>query len=237
MKDLFLADAHLGAPDDLNYQRLMDFLGTIQGEVRTLFLLGDIFEFWGNYNRPPRAYRPLAKRLEEIAAHGTQIVWVEGNHDFHLQRYFGRRAGFRVLPDGGTVELDGRPVYIAHGDLVDPDNHSYLRLRRWLRSPLTALLTGILPLALLDLIALLMSRESKKRRHRYDRQNELIPLLEKHARDHFARGATAVVTGHYHTPLYRELEGGTMIALGDWIHDFSYAEHEDGVFTLKQFSA
>jgi len=235
MTDIFLADAHLGRPDDQNYQYLMTFLGNLKGNIRTLFLLGDIFEFWGNFKRPPHAYQPLVTLLEELAELGAQIVWVEGNHDFHLQRYFGRHKNFRILPDGGMVELGDTSVYVAHGDLVDLDNHSYLRLRRILRSPLIALFSGFLPLALLDYIAARMKHESKKRRRSYDRQAELLPLLNKHATRHLNAGAAAVITGHYHTPLCRQLDGGTMIALGDWIHDFSYAEHHDGVFTLKNF--
>jgi len=235
MKDIFLADAHLVAPDDLNYQRLMGFLNSLKGNVRTLFLLGDIFEFWGNFNHPPRAYQPLTARLEELVAHGAQIVWVEGNHDFHLQRYFGRRPGFRILPDGGMVDLGHDSVYIAHGDLVDPDNLNYLRLRRLLRSSFLAFLTGTLPQTLLDRIAARMSRESKKRRRSYDRQKELLPLLEQHAIRHLKSGAAAVVTGHYHMPLFRKIGAGTLIALGDWIDDFSYAEHDNGVFELKRY--
>lgn len=236
MRDIFLADAHLGIPTDDNYRRLIDFLTGLQGEVRTLFLLGDIFEFWSNFRQAPQSYQPLVDVLESLAAQGCEIVWVEGNHDFHLERYFGRRERFRILPDGGSHELDGQTVYVAHGDLVDPANHSYLRLRRVLRSSLIALITGVVPISLLERIAARMSRASKKRRRSYDRQAELTPLLEKHAAKHIADGARAVITGHYHTPLCKQLSGGTMIALGDWIHDYSYAEHHNGTFTLKSLN-
>jgi len=236
MMDIFLADAHLGSPGDPNYQRLLEFLKSIRGEVRQLFLLGDLFEFWGNFSRPPRAYRPLVDMLDLLAADGVQITWVEGNHDFHLQRFFGRRQGYRVLPDGGYIALDGKTVYIAHGDLVDTQNLAYLKLRRFLRSPFAAFLARLLPLAVLDRIASRMSHESKSRRLTYDRPADLLPMLEQHASTHFASGADAVITGHYHTPLVSSHGDGVMIALGDWMQDFSYVEYRAGVFILKSYS-
>jgi UDP-2,3-diacylglucosamine hydrolase len=237
MKDIFLADAHLGSPDDPNYRYLLDFLDGLCGEVRNLFLLGDLFEFWSNFKHAPTNYHPVLETLDKLIAAGANITWVEGNHDFHLQRYFGKRTGYRILPDGGKVELDGKQIYIGHGDLVDRNNHNYLKLRKVLRSGVIAWLTGILPLSVLDKIAARMSNESKKRRRTYDRRAELAPMLEAHAERMIEDGVSAVFTGHYHTPMEKNLPGGVMIALGDWIHDYSYAVHEDGNFSLKSYPA
>ena len=236
MRDIIIADAHLGTPNDLNYQRLLAFLKSLEGEVDTLVLLGDLFEFWSNFRTVPPSYRPLVQQLEEMSRSGTEIVWVEGNHDFHLKRYFGKQPNFRILPDGGMIHLGETPVYVAHGDLVDPHNSGYLRLRGILRSRFVAILTGFLPIPLLEKIATRMSRESKKRRRSYNRQAELEPLLEGHAAPWLARGAKAVVTGHYHTPIHKQLEQGDIISLGDWIHDFSYAEHRNGHLELRTFT-
>ena len=236
MKDIFLADAHLGTPNQINYQHLLHFLGSLEGQVRRLFLLGDIFEFWSNFSKVPSTYKPLVEVLERLAAQGCHITWVEGNHDFHLHRYFGRQRNFDILPDGGEVQVDDKVVFIAHGDLADPGNQSYLRLRRILRSPLVAFLTGILPVSLLETIASKMSQESKRRRRSYQEQEELIPLLEKYALPYLDQGAAAVITGHYHTPLYREFDQGVMIALGDWMRDYSYVEHDNGRFMLKSYT-
>jgi UDP-2,3-diacylglucosamine hydrolase len=45
----------------------------------------------------------------------------------------------------------------------------------------------------------------------------------------------AVITGHFHSPMFAATGEGTVIALGDWIRDYSYAVYEDGVFSLHQF--
>ena len=60
-------------------------------------------------------------------------------------------------------------------------------------------------------------------------------MLLNYAQRHFAEGATAVVTGHFHEPLLMPGEEGTLVALGDWITQYSYAVLENGAFTLHTF--
>ena len=105
MRDLFIADAHLLAPQDANYRRLLEFLRAQRGRTRTLVLLGDIFEFWIGYRYCVfSAYVPLLEALRELREAGARIVYVEGNHDFHLGPYFAETLGCDILPDGGVIE-------------------------------------------------------------------------------------------------------------------------------------
>ncbi len=239
MKDIFLADAHLTAPADRNYRCLLEFLRSQQGRIRTLFLLGDIFEFWIGYRHAVFApYVPLLEGLRQIRAAGTEIVYVEGNHDFHLGPYFASTLGCRILPDGGTVELDGERVYIAHGDLIDPEDKGYRLLRRLLRSRPLRWLAAVIPPDWAWGIARWSSTLSRRGHSAKNRRRIPEQLLEKHADKHFRDGCQAVVTAHFHHPLYRTTaEGKTLIALGDWIDQYSYAVFEDGGFSLKTFSA
>ena len=133
MKDIFLADAHLLNPADSNYQRLLHFLDSQGEEIRTLYLLGDIFEFWVGYRSAVfSSYVPLLEALRRLRRQGVEIVYVEGNHDFHLGPYFKEELGCRILPDGGSITIDGLKVYIGHGDLVDQEDKGYCLLRRCL---------------------------------------------------------------------------------------------------------
>ncbi len=102
MRDIFLADAHLLDPSDANYRRLLAFLDRQRGSVGTLYLLGDIFEFWVGYHHTVFApYVPLLEALRRLREAGARIVYVEGNHDFHLGPYIEETLGCTVLPDGG----------------------------------------------------------------------------------------------------------------------------------------
>lgn len=236
MRDVFIADAHLIDPADKNYRKLLAFLDGLRGEVRTLYLLGDVFEFWVGYRHVVFApYVPLLEALRRLREGGTEIVCVEGNHDFHLGPYFEEVLGCRILPDGGAVVIDGRRVYIGHGDLVNAGDRGYRLLRRALRSRPMRWLMQVVPPDWTWGIARWASRQSQKGRSA--RTAVWVPetMLMAHAEECFKQGFAAVVTGHFHFPLRREADGKVVIAVGDWIDQFSYAVCEDGKFELHTF--
>ncbi|MDH3455013.1 MAG: UDP-2,3-diacylglucosamine diphosphatase [Desulfuromonadales bacterium] len=237
MRALFLADAHLCKPSDPNYRTMLAFLEEQCGKTDRLILLGDIFEFWIGKATVVADYVPLIEALERMHRQGTQLVYVEGNHDFHLGPVFTRRLGCQVLPDGGSIELDGKKIFLAHGDLANPADTGYRRLRWFLRSGLIRTLLRIAPNRLTMAIANRGSYESRKnsgeRRSRWPARDILKPYAEAI----LAAGHQAIVTGHYHQPFQEKLGDGELIALGDWITQFSYAVYEDHAFTLKSYPA
>jgi len=236
MKDVFIADAHLRSPDDANYRRLLDFFAAQQGQIRTLILLGDIFEFWTGFRHVVYTpYVPILDALRRLHASGTGIVYVEGNHDFHLGPYFREVLGCRVFADGGEIDLEGMQIHVAHGDLIDDADRGYRLLRKLLRSRLLHLLMRLAPPDLTWAIAAWAGRQSQKRRAGRPARRVPREMLLHYARRHFARGAAAVVTGHFHEPLLQREDDGTLIALGDWISQYSYAVLENGSFTLHTF--
>jgi UDP-2,3-diacylglucosamine hydrolase len=233
MRDIFIADAHLVDPEDPNYRRLLSFFEEQRGRIRTLFLLGDIFEFWMGYRHTVFApYVPLLEALRRLRESGTEIVYVEGNHDFHMGPYFENVLGCRILPDGGPIDLDGRKVFIGHGDLVNPDDRGYRVLRRFLRSRTLRRLKNLIPPDWAWAIARWAGRRS---RGSSSERRAPVDMLMAHARELFAEGYCAVVTGHFHEPSLTETESGTMVALGDWIERYSYAVFENGRFELRSY--
>ncbi|WP_052643396.1 UDP-2,3-diacylglucosamine diphosphatase [Syntrophotalea carbinolica] len=233
MKDLFLADTHLLDPCDEPYLRLLDFLDGQCGSLRSLVMLGDIFEFWLGYRHTVfSAYLPLLERLRRLHEAGTELVFVEGNHDFHLGPYFSETLDCRILPDGGALERDGRKIFIAHGDLVNPKDTGYRVLRRVLRHPLSHRLMMLVPPDTAWRIARWASAKSSRKNGGRERHSLPHDDLLNYARQRFSEGYDTVITGHFHVPLLHHENGHTLIALGDWTKQPSYAVLEDGVFTL-----
>ena len=235
MRAIFIADAHLCKPADPNYQTMLAFLQEQCGKTDLLILLGDIFEFWIGKATVVDDYVPLIDSLELMHQQGTKLVYVEGNHDFHLGPVFTQRLNCQVFPDGGSIELDGKQVFLAHGDLANPEDIGYRRLRKFLRSGLIRTLLRVVPNRLIMAIATHGSYESRKnsgeRRARWPARDILRPYAE----GILAAGHQAIVTGHYHQPFQEELDNGELIALGDWITQYSYAVYEDQTFTLRSY--
>ncbi|MDY6847584.1 MAG: UDP-2,3-diacylglucosamine diphosphatase [Thermodesulfobacteriota bacterium] len=236
-RDIFLADAHLLCPDTENYQQLLTFLESQRGRMRTLYILGDLFEFWVGYRHLVfTPYIPLLEKLRSLHCDGTQIVYVEGNHDFHLGPFFRDNLDCLILPDGGTVEIDGKRVFLCHGDRINDRDRGYLLWRGLLRSaPLKAAM-ALMPGDLTWRVALWASRVSQKGNAAKSKRSLPLGLLEKFARDRLAQGCDVVITGHFHQPLQRDLDQGLLLGLGDWITQYSYAVHENGRFELKTYA-
>lgn len=235
MKAIFLSDAHLRDPQDRNYQLLLEFLNR-QKDLDALFLLGDIFEFWIGYkNVAFSAYIPLLGSLKELSERGTRLYFVEGNHDFNMGPYFTRELNCTVIADQRLIEWDGRKLLVCHGDLLNPDP-AYRRLRALWRSRPVRVLSRLVHPDLVWSFALWLCNKSAKnnpeRSHR-----DPTAYLKKFSEQRPTDGADAVICGHYHHAVETSHKGVELIALGDWISQFSYAEMIDGKITLKNYPA
>jgi UDP-2,3-diacylglucosamine hydrolase len=236
MKDIFVADAHLLAPEAENYRKFLQFLQQLEGSTRTLYLLGDIFQFWVGYRHCVfTSYVPLLEALYRLKQAGTRLVFVEGNHDFFLGPYFRDTLACEIFPETGVVEIDGQKVHLAHGDLMDPNDRGYRLLRATLRSRPARLFKRLISADAMWGISVWMNRKSQAQHPNREGRIDKQQLITGYAREQFARGCSAVVTGHHHTPLQINHAQGTIIALGDWISQYSYAVYADGQFSLTSF--
>lgn len=239
MRRVFIADAHLTIPEDKNYGLLLDFLSGLRGNTHTLYILGDLFEFWIGYDEScfPH-YGPLLEQLKKLSATGTEIVYFEGNHDFHLGSFFTGALGAQVFPGPSTLTIDGKRIHICHGDQVNTRDYGHRIMRLLLHSSFTRFLIPMFPSELAFLTARYLSVRSKrkhvKRNARWDYRN----LLERYADNCFREGCDAVVTAHFHLPFISLRENGqgkTLLSLGDWITHFSYGELQGGILSLHRF--
>jgi len=237
MRNIFIADAHLKNPADANYRSLLRFLETLPPDTDTLYILGDLFEFWLGSPEPVyRHYREVIDCLKGVRRRGVRLVYFEGNHDFHLSRFFENELQAEVHRQGAVLTMGGQRVYLCHGDQINRKDYRYRAFRLVLHSRLAGALLPLFPRGLAGAVAARLSklsgRRHKVRRVRWDRRSITLAF----AKGCFVEGCDAVVTGHFHLP-YLEREGNrVVVSLGDWISHFSYCEWLDGEFTLKSFS-
>lgn len=238
MKRYFLADAHLKNPRDANYRHLLSFLRSLEKEPCEIFLLGDIFEFWMGYRHVLFApYIPLLEQLRRLREQGVEIIYVEGNHDFRMGPYFTKTLGCTVFSRGESLERDGRRLHISHGDLLDEGDIPYRLLRAFLRCTPFYTAFRVFPPDWAWEIARWAGRSSRKKRAAREKRWDPQSLLRRHARRRFSEGADLVISAHFHLPWQEQSREGTIVALGDWIEQFSYAVLEDGEITLTTFPA
>lgn len=236
MHVIFMADAHLRNPDDPNYILTLNFLAELPESVEMLVIAGDFFEFWlGDSPEAFPHYRPVLDALERLTQKGVKLLFFEGNHDFHLGGYFKRAFNADVYPDKAEITIDGKRLFICHGDIINRADYAYMALRLVFRNPLTRLVAKKLPYSIPAFIADRLGRRSKGKHKASEAKWDYRRLVKEFAAARFAEGFDTVVTAHYHRPLLENDNGKSILALGDWITQFSYGEWIDGRLELKSY--
>ncbi len=238
MRKVFIADAHLRCETDENYRLLLEFLGGLPGNTDTLFIMGDLFEFWIGYPEVPFThYLPLLEALRGIHEKGVEIVYFEGNHDFHMGPFFQDTLKARIYGGPATMNLEGKRVYLCHGDEINKGDYGYRLLRFLLHNRLTRAAVPLVPPAAASFIAERMARGSRgnhrARRERWD----FAAIARDFAAARFREGYDAVVIAHFHLPLLEQATTGrgTLLSLGDWLTHYTYGEWANGAFSLKTY--
>ena len=139
MKAYFLSDLHLGAPyfpDSRKAElRVVDFLDSIKDDAHTIYLLGDILDYWYEYRYVvPRGFVRFFGKLAELADSGVRIVWFIGNHDIWIFDYLPSELGIEVVDGALVEEIDGHFFYMTHGDGIGRLKPSFKVLRQLFRS-------------------------------------------------------------------------------------------------------
>ncbi|MEO0077432.1 MAG: UDP-2,3-diacylglucosamine diphosphatase [candidate division WOR-3 bacterium] len=226
----FVSDAHIGAQPGRSEARLLSFLKTIRNEAESVYLLGDLFEFWLEYRHAvPRHGFSLLSVLAEMHRQGTSISYLKGNHDFGLGEFLSRELG-AVVADELDLTIDGRRVYLAHGDALDHGLVPRLfrgLMRSRVNRALYSLLHPDLGISLAHRIAL-ASRDLGAKPY-------LQEAMARFAQDKLARGFDIVILGHSHLPEIRRLGSGVYVNIGDWVQSFTYGRIMGGNVSLERF--
>lgn len=238
MRAIFIADAHLMSPEDTNYRLLLRFLHEQEGKVDTLYVMGDLFDFWlGFPSHPFTQYEALLDALERLVARGCKLVYFEGNHDFHLGTVFSQRLHAEIHT-GPTIEcVQGKRLYLCHGDQINKDDRLYHVLRFLLRSRLVASSVRHFPPVWAEKIRVCLQSRSQAgytaKTARWDYRRIILDF----AGTLHKQGCDGLVTGHFHLALQENIVGTSfsVLSLGDWMGQHTYGEMQDGELRLMTY--
>lgn len=235
MKAVFISDAHLKNPSDENYKILLSFLDNLT-DADILIILGDLFDFWNGHNKIAHKHHKLVlDRLLKIKNLGTKIIYLEGNHDFFLGRFFTETLGADVFSNEAELMLDGKKIFMAHGDMINTRDYGYRMIRWFLRSWFMKLIFTALPSSVVWRAANSMSKGS---RTYLAKDFEYEKIFTDYARDKWSN-YDAVIIGHCHNPrLLKEVINGRekfYLNPGDWLTHFTYIVYENGSFRMEDF--
>ena len=140
----FISDAHLGVnppgavPD--REKALVRFVESLKGRASHLVIVGDLFEFWYEYNDyVNRNHFDLFFALRQLVQSGCDVHLLQGNHDFAYGSFFPKSLGVQVHKDV-ILEIQGKRVFFRHGDGVAKSDFGYRIFRKILDFPLNRFL-------------------------------------------------------------------------------------------------
>jgi UDP-2,3-diacylglucosamine hydrolase len=133
------------------------------------------------------------------------------------------------------LEIGGQKVYLCHGDQINGEDYRYRLFRLALHNPVVKALVPLFSRRLALHAAATLSRRSARQHEARRVYWDYKVILDSFARKCFQAGCDTVITGHYHLPIVKREDGHLLIALGDWISQYSYAQWLDGEFTLEIF--
>jgi len=242
MKAIIVADAHIKGLDDPNQKNLCQFLDFPDAALPDkVIILGDLFDLWTGFNDVTcRHYSPTLAVFSKLRGKGVEIIYLEGNHDFSMGDFFTAVIGARVYPDCGEITLDGRRVFLSHGDIIDK-TFTYALWRGFLRSSVFKGLTKIFSPQFVWKAGQMLSKKSRVYTGGGTIDSKKASGIERHLKD-FAKekirmGYDAVLLAHCHIPSIETLDidgkKGIYANPGSFSMDMSHILYENGEFHLK----
>ena len=235
MKTYFVSDVHLGLqvgdPADRE-RRFTDFLNALPSDTESLYLLGDIWDFWYEYRDVvPKGYIRVFAALTSLMDRGVKIYFFPGNHDIWTYGYF-EELGMKRLEQPHVVEIAGKKFCLGHGDGLGPVPSGYRFLRGVFHNRVLQILFSMLHPWIAFRFGNGWSRHNRLSHDiSYEFKGAEEPLYKfaeefaaENKVDHF-------IFGHYHDDVCMELPSGAQLhVMKDWINASPYiVADEDGL--------
>ena len=237
-KTIVISDIHLGTKDSKS-KELSKFLK--YNHCRKLILNGDIVDGWHLRRRgkwKKKDTRVFRRILSMIEHHGTEVIYVRGNHDDFLDKMVPIVFGNIKIVNDYEIKRENRTYFVTHGDVFDVVSSNM----KWLAK------IGDVGYKIL----LWMNRRHNRRRALlglpYDSVSQKIKQRVKLAVSYISdfedvmvdyarmKGYNGVICGHIHKPDNKIIDGIHYLNSGDWVESLSaVVEDNDGKWEVIHY--
>jgi UDP-2,3-diacylglucosamine hydrolase len=235
-KVYFISDTHFGfyeyereKPLIKKFEILCNLICENEG---SLFILGDLFDYWFEYKSVVQKYSyRILTCLEKISEKGIKVTYLIGNHDFAHRDLFEKELKIRLSGNPISEIINGKKFLLAHGDGLIGNDTGYKILKSIVRNKqLQSLYSKLHPNVGIGLAKYF----SRKSRHYtsgkdYGENDHLFQYAKKKIQE----GYDYVVMGHSHNFRFEEINGGYYINLGSWLIQPAYGVFDGEKFEIK----
>lgn len=236
---VIISDVHLGTYG-CHAKELLQYLKSIK--VGTLILNGDFIDIWQFRKRYfPKEHMQVIQRILKMAASGTKVYYITGNHDDALRRYSDFSSGNIHLRDKLVLKLKDKNYWIFHGDVFDVfikyspfisklggKSYDYLILvNRWVNK-------------IRHMMGMPSMSFAKKIKYSVKEAIKFVDDFEDTAIKIAAeQGYDYVVCGHIHRPQMRTVDAKEKKVIylnsGDWVESLTALEYKWGRWSIYEY--
>jgi len=234
-----LSDIHLGTYG-CHAEELLRYLKSIR--PKRIVLNGDVIDMWQfSKHYWPKSHMQVIKHITSLLAKSTRIIYLTGNHDEMLRKFSGFRLGSFRIENKLVLKLNGKRVWLFHGDVFDVT----MRHSKWL-ARLGAVGYDLLIIinAIVNWCLTRVGREkislSKRVKDSVKSAVKFINDFEKTAADIAIENKyDYVVCGHIHQPALRKIQTDkgevTYLNSGDWVENLTALEYDGKQWSIYKY--
>ncbi|MDF1582741.1 MAG: UDP-2,3-diacylglucosamine diphosphatase [Methyloprofundus sp.] len=239
-RTIWISDLHLGSTQ-CQADVLLDFLK--YNESETLYLVGDIIDFWSLSKKMywPTDHNTVIQKILRKARHGTQVIYIPGNHDENVREYDNYVFGdITVKKTDVHTTASGKKFLIVHGDEYDTiaqchkwiakignDGYDFLL---WVNRIIRIVRKRLNIQSNFSLAAYVKFKVKNAVQFISDYEASIVNTLKDQNLD-------GVICGHIHHAEIKDMDGFLYINTGDFVESCSaIVEHNDGSLELIKWS-
>ena len=257
----FLSDAHLGSKAIergwAHQKRLIRMLRHMGKDATSIYMLGDMFDFWFEYfitDKSKKQYREFMHTIRHLVRKGVHVHFFIGNHDLWTFGGLKSLTGMIIHHNPYSMTAHGKSIYMAHGDGLLPSNYetlypravrrkirSFIRLRNFFHNPVAQFCYRCLPPCIGNAFGYNWAKKSRLKElanpvpYKGEDKEELVLYakeLERTGEHH-----DYYIFGHRHIDLDLQIaKDSRVVLLGDCFKLFTYAKlDDDGNLTIETY--
>ena len=257
----FLSDAHVGSlaieKGWAHQKKLIDMLEEMSKDAASIYMLGDMFDFWMEYfihDKRKHQYAPFFKELRKLSKQGIHVHIFTGNHDLWTFGGMAQLSYAEIHYEPCTILRYGKAIYLAHGDGLLPSNWEslypkdvkkkikrFMRLKDIFRSPFLQFCFRCLPPSWGNKFGYEWAKRSRLKEiakpcpYKGEDKEELVLFAKEQEKQHNHRDY--YIFGHRHIELDLQIsKDSRVVILGDCFKEFTYAKLDHkGNLTLHNY--
>jgi UDP-2,3-diacylglucosamine hydrolase len=221
-------------------QLFVQWLEEIRHDASELWLLGDVFDYWFEYQKVvPRGFTRFLGKLATLCDEGVQLHLITGNHDIWAFNYLPQEIGMEIHRHEVIRTWNNRRFLLGHGDGLHRGEVLYRLLQAIFKNRLLQWFYARIHPNGSTTFAQWWSRRSRKKHGTYmeflgpDQEHQVQyarrKLEEDPSIDYF-------LFGHRHVAYDINLDDrARVVCLGDWIGNFTFGVFDGEQFHLKKY--